>query len=348
MGKSEYQNRIFNEVDYMKKIQYTIYKRDTGNASGKAKKDCLEILERLGFTHLYKPSRVRVVRVVQQFVALLVLSMKKEEKIFAFQYPAVHERFYPLIIKAMHTHDITIVIIHDLLTLQNNLNEEKLQEEINFLNNFKYVVVPNESMLTLLKDNGCIASLVDMKIYDYLHNAAHPIVENAFSNTICFAGNLQKSIFLRLLKEIKDVDFLLYGKDGEYLIQSNTKYEGCLPADELVYFLKGDYGLVWDGDSLDECTGAIGKYLLYNSPHKLSSYVAAGKPVITWDKAAIAKYVKDHNIGIVISSLKNLENIDLEKDYYRYKRNVMILKKKLATGYYLEKAINTILKGEKK
>lgn len=331
----------------MKRIQYTVYKRDTGNASGKAKRDCLETLERLGFTHLYKPSDMQVIRVIQQFVSLSYLSMKKEKKIFVFQYPAVHEKFYPLIIKSIHDGDITIAVIHDLLTLQNDMNGEILQDEISFLNHFKYVIVPNESMLTLLKDNGCTCFLVNMEIYDYLHDSTHPIMERKFSNTICFAGNLQKSSFLQHLGEVKGVNFLLYGKDGEHLRQSNTSYRGCLPADDLVYLLEGDYGLVWDGDSLKECTGTVGRYLLYNTPHKLSSYIAAGKPVITWNKAAIAEYVKKHDIGIVISSLKDLENIDLKKDFGRYKKNVLSLKNNLATGYYLENAIDSILKVEK-
>ncbi len=331
----------------MRKIQYTIYKRDTGNAGGKAKKDCLETLERLGFTHLYKPSDTQVIRVLQQFIALLFLAVQKEKKVFAFQYPAVHKKFYPLIIKAMHSGDITIAVIHDLLALQNDMNREVLQDEISFLNHFKYVIVPNKSMLVLLQKNGCICSLVNMEIYDYLHDVTRPIMENEFSNTICFAGNLQKSLFLQKIGEINGVNFFLYGKDGESLVQSNTIYKGCLPADDLVYFLDGDYGLVWDGDSLYECTGTVGKYLLYNSPHKLSSYVAAGKPVIVWDKAAIAEYVKKHDIGIVVSSLKDLENIDLKKNFVRYKKNVITLKHNVATGYYLENAIESILKVEK-
>lgn len=331
----------------MKKIQYSIYKRDTGNASGKAKKDCMETLERMGFSHLYNPSDVRLLRVIQQFAALFFLSLSKKNKIFAFQYPAVHEKFYPLIIKSMHEGDVTIAIIHDLLALQNDLNGEKLEEEVNFLNHFKYVIVPNQSMLILLKDNGCDATLVNMEIYDYLHNKSRPVMENIFNGTICFAGNLQKSAFLEHLNEIHDQKFLLYGRNGEKLATNNVEYKGCLPADDLVYLLDGNYGLVWDGDSIEECSGTVGSYLLYNSPHKLSAYIASGKPVITWDKAAIAEYVKENNIGFVVSSLKELKNIDLQKDFEVYKKNIGELKAKLASGYYLENALRYIFKVEK-
>lgn len=331
----------------MKKIQYSIYKRDTGNASGKAKKDCMETLERMGFSHLYRPSDVRLIRVVQQFGALLLLSLNKEKKIFVFQYPAVHEKFYPLIIKNMHAADVTIAIIHDLLALQNDLNREMLEEEVNFLKHFKYVVVPNQSMLALLRDNGCDATLVNMEIYDYLHDERKPVKANEFNGTICFAGNLQKSVFLERLNEIYDVKFLLYGRNGEKLATNNVEYRGCLPADDLVCLLEGNYGLVWDGDAIEECSGTVGRYLLYNSPHKLSAYIASGKPIITWDRAAIAEYVKENNIGITVRSLKELENIDLQKNFEVYKKNIGELKTKLASGYYLENALRYIFKVEK-
>lgn len=330
----------------MRKIQYSIYKRDTGNASGKAKKDCLETLERMGFSHLYKPSNIQKVRVIQQFLSLLFLSFSREKKVFVLQYPAVHEMFYSMIKKNIHSGDVSIAVIHDLLSLQNDLNGEILTNEISFLNNFRYIIVPNLSMQRLLKDNGCTSRLVNMEIYDYLHDSSRDIKNSEYNDVICFAGNLQKSEFLKQLTLIRGKKFFLYGKDGEYLEGRNTEYKGCLPADELVYLLEGDYGLVWDGDSLEECSGTVGRYLLYNSPHKLSSYIAAGKPVITWKRAAISLFVKQHNIGIVVDSLKELETLDLQNGYDEYKSNVLELKDKLSKGFYLENAIEYILKEE--
>lgn len=330
----------------MKKIQYTIYKRDTGNASGKAKKDCLETLEKIGFKQLYNPSDIRVIRIVQQFLSLIRLLLCRSAKVFVLQYPAVHEMFYQLIERNIHENDVSIAVIHDLLALQSD-TKERLESEIAFLNKFKYIIVPNDSMKTLIKNNGGLANIVNMEIYDYLHDGERKIVDKDYDNTICFAGNLHKSKFLEYLDEVPQINFLLYGKDGDYLTASNVEYKGCLPADELVYKLEGDYGLVWDGDSLDECSGTIGRYLLYNSPHKLSSYIAAGKPVITWDKAAIAEFVIENEIGVVVSSLRDLMEMNLSNNYEKYKNNTIKLKKKLAKGFYLENAVNKILKMEK-
>lgn len=327
----------------MKKIQYTIYTRETGNASGKAKKDCLETLEELGFCQLYNPSSIRFIRVLQQFVALNLLGVRSNKKVFVVQYPAVHEKLYSSIKRGINEDDVSILIIHDLLALQNDLNGKILKEEIKFFRKFNYIIVPNQSMLRLLKENGYNGSLVNMEIYDYLHDNKRLIKESSFANRVCFAGNLKKSIFLNKLHDIKNVKFLLYGKDGNNLRKDNVIYKGCLDSNELIYEMEGDYGLVWDGDSLEGCTGTVGRYLLYNSPHKLSAYIAAGKPVITWEEAAISEYVKKYDIGICIKSIRELEYINLEKNYFLYKSNVMELKNKLAHGFYLKKAINSIL-----
>lgn len=327
----------------MQKIQYSIYKRETGNASGKAKRDCSQTLEKMGFKHLYSPSANQKIRIIQQMLALEKLSIKNEEKIFALQYPAVHSKLYRLIKKAIHTDDISIAIVHDILSLQYEHFEQGLGDEINFLNNFKYIIVPNASMKKLLEDNGLKSHVINMKIYDYLHDNNREVINNAFSNSVSFAGNLTKSTFLNELNKIPNVNFVIYGANGESLVCNNVAYKGCLPSDELVYLMEGDYGLVWDGTSLDECAGTVGRYLLYNSPHKLSSYISAGKPIITWKKAAIAQFVNENGIGIVIDSLNELNYIDLRIGYDKMKKNVMLVKDQISKGIYLENALKEAL-----
>ena len=105
----------------------------------------------------------------------------------------------------------------------------------------------------------------------------------------------------------------------------------------------GDFGLVWDGESLDECSGIYGKYLLYNNPHKLSLYLSSGKPVIVWKQSALAPFVEENGLGVAVGSLAELENLDLRANYESYKKNVMEMKKKLGSGYYLTQAIARVL-----
>ena len=89
--------------------------------------------------------------------------------------------------------------------------------------------------------------------------------------------------------------------------------------------VQGSWGLVWDGDSVDTCSTAMGEYLRYNSPHKISLFIAAHIPIIIWDQAAKAEYVKEKGLGICVSSLrdvkKSIENVS-DEEYAQMIRNL--------------------------
>ena len=79
-----------------------------------------------------------------------------------------------------------------------------------------------------------------------------------------------------------------------------------------------------------------------NNPHKLSLYIAVGLPVIIWDEAAEAEFVKRENIGWTVSSLyelpDKLANIS-EGDYTVMRNNAVRISKKLRDGEYMTRAL---------
>ena len=75
--------------------------------------------------------------------------------------------------------------------------------------------------------------------------------------------------------------------------------------------------------------------------------MAAGIPVIVWKKAAIAEFVKEQNIGILIDSLFELKNIldrVTDKEYETMKKNAENIKVKVSEGYYIKMALNKAMK----
>ena len=123
----------------------------------------------------------------------------------------------------------------------------------------------------------------------------------------------------------------------------NLKYMGSFPPDDLPKVLKGSYGLIWDGDSLDTCTGSYGEYLRINNPHTTSLYLSSGIPVVIWKEAALADFVIENNVGIAVDSLENIESIlgkVTKEDYDKMKKNAYKLSKKLRSGYFTMNAIN--------
>ena len=102
------------------------------------------------------------------------------------------------------------------------------------------------------------------------------------------------------------------------------------------------FGLVWDGNSADTCSGNTGDYLRYNNPHKLSMYLASGLPVIIWSQAAEAPLVLEKGVGIAVSSLREIPEVLSGVDAVRYgkmRERVLALSGELRSGYYTKRAI---------
>ncbi|UXZ08780.1 hypothetical protein F1B95_08005 [Clostridium perfringens] len=62
-------------------------------------------------------------------------------------------------------------------------------------------------------------------------------------------------------------------------------YKKSLSPKEIVEKIEGDFGLIWDGTSINICDGSFGEYTKFNTPHKLSMYIASEIPVIVWKEA---------------------------------------------------------------
>lgn len=122
-------------------------------------------------------------------------------------------------------------------------------------------------------------------------------------NSIAIAGNLSPekcSYIYKFIENNPELKINLYGVGykgrSEY---SNAEYHGSFSPEELPSKLDSAYGLVWDGPEITSCSGDFGKYLRFNNPHKLSLYMAAGIPVVTWKQAAIADFVEKHQVGLL-------------------------------------------------
>lgn len=323
----------------MKKIQYTVYKRETGSAGGKAKNDVFDILSEEGFLPSYKACDNRFIRVLQQIVSIMFM---KNDIELVVQYPTISNNIMKILCRRIIKVKSATAIIHDIPSIQGMGGNSK--EEFKVLKSFDNIIVHNDRMGEYLRRNGYTGNIIQLELFDYLHDLSQKITKCNGDGIISIAGNLDKSKYILDLGKIYNCKFNLYGINNTLDLSSvyNAKYLGLLNSEEIVYKLEGDYGLVWDGESINECTGIHGRYLEYNNPHKLSLYIASGKPVITWKKAAIAKFVEKENIGITVDSLEELNSIDLKAGYWEKRENVLKLKEKIAVGYFTRKAIRSI------
>ena len=192
-------------------------------------------------------------------------------------------------------------------------------------------------------------NIIILELFDYLcEDKEHKKVSYNVP-TIVYAGNLkkEKSPFIYQIEDNKiEFKLNLYGVGLEKDISTKITYKGSFLPDELPNKLEGNLGLVWDGNfnENDEESG-FKQYTKYNNPHKLSCYIAAGMPVIVWEKAAIANLVKKYNIGYTIKNIYDINKINFT-DYDEKKLNVENLRKNVIEGYYILRAIKCSIEKE--
>lgn len=264
------------------------------------------------------------------------------------QYP--FKKFYEHQCRIAHWKGAKVItLIHDLGTFRRH--KLTANQEIIRLSHSDYIIAHNPTMMQWLINNGCKKKIVSLDIFDYLAetNPKDSDLQSPY-NHIVYAGgfNKRKNMFIYQLDEIMDgckVDLYGNGKVDDDVSWKNVRFNGPKPSDEFVACVEGHWGLVWDGDSVDECSGQWGEYLKINNPHKTSFYLRANLPVIVWKQSAMAPFILKNNLGISINSLKELPEVlnkISDEDYKKIRISVINFKQKLQDGYFFIKALNEI------
>lgn len=275
-------------------------------------------------------------------------SIKRGDNI-VLQYPL--KKYFSFVCKAAHLRGAKVItVIHDLGSFRRKALTP--EQEIRRLNNADCIIAHNGRMKSWLEEHGCKARLYELGIFDYLSatvpSAATPRPQ---PYKIVYAGalNPRKNKFLyEWGAHIHSFGVRLYGNGFDKTVAKGAgRFEtmGFVKSDELIATVEGHFGLVWDGSSVDACTGDWGEYLKINNPHKTSLYIRCNLPVIIWREAALASFVSENGIGICVGSLRELDNILnalTPEEYDRMKKNVCNMGKRLASGYYIEHALDKI------
>lgn len=300
------------------KILLNVIKTDnslTYNATAKARED----VERTLVNEDYKVINVPYYVNRNKYIAPLIhlkdclrtvrqLKRNKPQEII-IQYPGfrIGTRSIDLLTKLLKDENVT-VLIHDLDTLR--VFGKLSEREKSILNRAKKVIVHTEAMKNHLMENGVTTPMNIMWLFDYYGNGEikKPATDSV-RKTIVFAGNINKSEFLRKIDSLQGIDkFYLYGLSIDYHWPASIEYKGKFSPDE-IGDIEGTWGLVWDGDSTQTCSGKMGNYLRYNSSHKVSLYIASGRPVILWSQSGIAPFIKRNKLGICVDSLDDIPKI---------------------------------------
>lgn len=275
-------------------------------------------------------------------------AISKNDTFFCFAYPIPFSKKYPILQELFFKclklrHNKLCCIIIDLESVRKMGISFDLEKKI--LKQMDMLIVHNDCMKRYVKKYFDVEHLIEMEMFDYLDDRKKIRIRK-MTKQVVFAGNLKKSTWLKkIIKQEKlGYDFRLYGSGLECseIVNRDITYLGAYPPNQIIQVLDGSFGLIWDGDSIDQCSGVLGDYMKINHPHKCSQYIAAGLPIIVWEKAAVADLVRKYKIGFTISSLEEIaEKINLisEEEYIFFYKNILELREKVMKGYFVKKAI---------
>ena len=240
--------------------------------------------------------------------------------------------------------DIKIIcILSDINGLKDG-DKKILSSEIAFFKKLEFFVVHNDSMKSWLLQFNSRAKVSLLNFFDFLVDSPNnQVLKN---DSIVFAGFLDKSNFIKGLHKVEDFKFHLYGPSSVPVHTSNNVYyHGVFTNEQLLQNLNGSFGLVWDGDSIEDLSGVLGEYNKYISPHKLSLYTVAGLPVIAHHLSGAASIINKNRIGFTVSSLFDIkEKIQqlTEDEYQEMRKNCVNPANRITSGICLIEALSEL------
>lgn len=320
------------------------------NSGNKAKTDNEHTLRELNAHNLGLPTTYYDSKIITFFFDLagiikMMFTIKKGD-VIVLQYPV--KKYFSFICNYAHLHNAKVIaLIHDLGSMRRK--KLTIKQEISRLMHADHVIASNEMMATWLKDHGYNKSLGSLGLFDYRSistSKEHVCKNNHYSLVYAGALAIRKNAFLLKMQDmIKGYNLNIYGnRNGLPGLEDSDciHVHDFMKSEEFIAHVDGDFGFVWDGDSLDTCAGSFGEYLRWNSPHKVSFYLRAGLPIIVWKEAAVAPIIKSEGIGICISNMAELndilQSITLE-EMQKMRENVSRISKDLSNGTFLNKAI---------
>lgn len=342
-----------------------LHDNNVKNAGNKARNDVEEIVKREGYQALvlsvdnwYEMSTLKAQLHKSKAISQALAQLKQDDELL-IQFPMLHHSFFTThhVKKAQKKGVKVHFIIHDLEALRYaNLDTVPLKHKIRvqiqesgLLGAADGIIAHNPIMKSVLVDKGVEADkIVSLGIFDYLIPNFQEKTGLTKNQPIIVAGNLaqEKAGYLYSLPEEPAYNLYGVGFDESRALANETYFGSFLP-DELPAALEGGFGLVWDGDGAETCSGVFGEYLRYNNSHKASLYLASGFPLVVWKQSALSHFVLEKGCGIAVESLHDLKStIDnlSDADYQNLVDNAKRVGKGIRGGQYLIDALNKIVK----
>jgi hypothetical protein len=309
--------------------------------------DAEKILLAEGYRPVSLPEQSSPLLSLQRWLVSRSIAQKTPANaILVCQFP-VYPRMYRYLIRRLLKKGVTVIVfLADIDGLKDG-NNRLLQQEKEFLRSCSFFIVHNENMEGWVRSFRKDAKIAQLGPFDFLTNPA--FTNRGLDEGINFSGNLAKSLFLGNLDQLPELHFHVYGNGITPAIKNlpNITWHGAFDPHELPSIIKGSYGLIWDGNSIDGPEGSLGHYMQFINHHKLSLYILAGMPVIAPGFAGSASFIKEHRIGWLVQSLAEIPQLLKSISPAEYKETVARMEpiaRAISTGAHLKAALDKLTK----
>lgn len=197
-----------------------------------------------------------------------------------------------------------VIFIHDVIPLMFRDNAYLMPTYMEMFNQADVIIAPSQQMVNRLCEAGLtVEKILIQEFWDHPHNLS--LNQPVFKKEIFFAGSLTR--FPELQNWVYETPLRVFANEPKSNPEANLVIEGWKRNEELLMELsKGGFGLVWntqynDGENVD--------YYEMNISHKLSTYLAAGIPVIVPNTLSNSHLIEERGLGFAVNSLEEANQL---------------------------------------
>lgn len=226
-----------------------------------------------------------------------------------------------------------IIFVHDVIPLMFGSNYYLLDRFIDMYNRADLLILPSQVMADYLRQHGLTTEKILIQhMWDHPCQIASSI-QPTNQKKISFIGNVEKKTQSLMKWDDPDVQLQVFSSSADWGTNRNIAFHGWQDDSVLLNTLRviGGFGLLW-GDKEDWV-----KYMRLNASYKLSTYLAAGLPVIIPSTTPEVATIKGKHLGLVCDNLgETIERVKTmsDQEYNQMRDAVANFSPLIRDGYF--------------
>lgn len=195
------------------------------------------------------------------------------------------------------------IFVQDTAALMFKVNREWLKPYVDLYNRADVLIVSSKAMEERLRKEGLtVSKVVYQEMWDRRLTFNPPMA--TFAKELTFTGSQERFPFTKQWHY--PTKLRLYARDAQPDQNQNIDYMGYKSDADLVRELNRGFGLCW---SVDTEGRPERQYSRLNASFKLSTYLAAGMPVVANADISSADLIKEYGLGLLAPDLQTASDL---------------------------------------